>query len=381
MKLALVAFEDIREVNIWAGIPFFVAEALNKAGIEVCYICSLPQRRYSILETIKRFYYNKIRNKKKGVYRFERNERYLRFNAKLIETKLKELKPDLIISFFPYQVAYLKTPIPIIIWTDATFKLLSRNYSGYSNFCIESYKQAIKVEELAFRKANLLLFSSNWALNSAINEYNIDKSKVRINVFGSNSYPQFPIQVINEKKFDVCKLLFIGFDPIRKGLNKAIQVCDYLIEKGIAVELKVIGPVQLEDKLKRDYILFWGKLDKSQSEDFKMIQKAYCEAHFLLLPSTNDATPIVFCESSSYGVPIITHDIGGISDIVFNNVNGYLFSLASSVEEMAMVINSAYSDKDRYYDLSRSTLAFYKRKLNWEVSIKNILDFTQGRLN
>jgi glycosyltransferase involved in cell wall biosynthesis len=373
MKIAVVAYEDLNDIKLWAGIAYFISTHLKKAGHEVVYICNIPNINNSTVEVAKRLFYNKLLNKSKGVYRIERNDRHVRAKCKIIDKQLQQHKPDVVLAFFPYQIAYVKTNIPIVIWTDATFQLLLEGYAAY-RFCKESVKQAIKIESRAFNTASLILFSSTWALKSAKVEYGLPEKKLALLSYGANTEPQFPIQNIVSKDNGFCKLLFIGVEPVRKGVAKALAVAEYLHENGLKVSLTIIGPPP-DEMYNKPYVRFLGRVLKDTPQGFETIKQEYLSSHFFILPSIGDATPIVFCESCSYGLPIITHDVGGISDMVKNNENGFIFSLDAQPSQMAEVIKKYFSDEEKYRILSAKTLEFYKNNLNWENSIKKFTGY------
>ena len=63
-------------------------------------------------------------------------------------------------------------------------------------------------------------------------------------------------------------------------------------------------------------------------------------ADLFILPSNYEGLPIVIIEAMSYGLPIIASDVGGIKEIVRNDINGYV--LDNNVD--------SFADKISYID-------------------------------
>lgn len=373
MKIAVVAFEDLNDIKIWASIPYFVIKELRSQKIEVELISNLKPVKSNISEIFRRFYYNKVLKRRQGIYRVERNERPLKIQAKIIEKALAKIQPDFILSFFPYQTAYVETKVPIVIWSDATFKLLNKYYPSYKDFHPESYKQALITEKRAMDNASLLFYSSSWAAESSIKDYQNDVAKVKVVPFGSNldNHENSNIKSVG-KDLTTLNLLFIGFDAERKGLNKAIAVTNALNKQGRETLLTVIGPTDLHG-YDTKYLNFLGKLNKDIEADFQRIKKAYEDSHFFVLFPSCEAYGIVFCEAASYGLPSITNNLGGVSEIIKDGINGFKFSPDKNPQEIVKLILDYIHDTEKYLLLRKSCLQDYKDRLNWESSIKKFI--------
>ncbi len=69
-----------------------------------------------------------------------------------------------------------------------------------------------------------------------------------------------------------------------------------------------------------DNITFHGFVDGCEK------QKLLSQADLFLHPTHDDALPLVLLEAMKYGIPIIATDIGAISEIVQDNINGFVFA-------------------------------------------------------
>jgi glycosyltransferase involved in cell wall biosynthesis len=189
-------------------------------------------------------------------------------------------------------------------------------------------------------------------LNSTKKQYPYLAEKLFPINFGSNIEDDyFPDTNYLPESIEEVKLLAIGTNYKRKGIDQA-----EVLQKTLGCQLDIIG-------IKK-------KLDKSNSDEVSEMVELYKNAHFLLLFSEADCTPIVVNEASSFGLPVLAYDAGGISEIVNDSVNGFV---VDSIEEAATKIKSLLENKEEYTKLSASARAFYEKELNWDKFEQRLL--------
>ena len=89
---------------------------------------------------------------------------------------------------------------------------------------------------------------------------------------------------------------------------------------------------------------------------------AYCaQADLFMLPSNYEGLPMVIIEAMSCGKPVVASDVGGVGEIVRNDVNGY--TLPNRAELFSERIEAILSDSDLYKRLSDSSLEIFEREL------------------
>jgi glycosyltransferase involved in cell wall biosynthesis len=97
----------------------------------------------------------------------------------------------------------------------------------------------------------------------------------------------------------------------------------------------------------------------------------------VVLPSIlEEACPMVIIEALTLGIPVVTTNIGGQSELVTNGVNGVLVEIKNS-QEIAIAINNITEKEDIYRKYSEAS--FNSAKLFstsvFEEKIVNIFDF------
>ena len=372
LRVAYLTSVNPEDKNTLSGVPYSILKALQKSFEEVevigpaAYMNSFTRLVRKISGRLKRKY----------------NLNHSYFLAWWFSGKFRKLlgvkKFDFI--FAPRQsteIALLKTDIPIVYYTDTTFKSLYNYYEWFSGFMKISEWEGNRIEQKAISKSSVLIFSSEWAANSAIHDYGADIKKVHILPFGPNIDSIPTRQQINfEKPSDVCKLLFIGVEWERKGGEIAFCTLRELKEMGQKTTLTVVGcepPPGFEDEDMKVY----KYLNKNIPEQADIFNRLLFENHFLLLPTRQECFGVVFCEASAFGLPSITTETGGISGAVYNGKNGYRLPFEAHGDKYARLIFDIFSDyRNTYQPLARSSRETFETILNWDSwsdSLKSIL--------
>ena len=370
MKVAFVSRHDALDIKKWSGTVYYIYRSLQNQGIPVDLIDSLKEKN-ALLFKAKQLSYSYLFRKR---YLRDREPFILKQYARQITSKLSRLNPDIIFSEGTVPIAYLNCDRPIVFWTDATFAgiLELGFYPEFSNLCQESVENGNKMEKSALEKCSLAIYSSDWAAKTAIENYQIDRSKVKVVPFGANIECDRNLDdikaIVDSKPSNKCNLLFLGVDWFRKGGNLAFEVAKELNQQGLKTELTVVGCQPMIDTALPDFVKSLGFISKASKEGLQTIERLLSESHFLILPSRADCTPIVFCEANSFGVPYIGTNVGGIPTIIKDDLNGKTFSKDASIANYCNYISNLFSDYSQYKNLALSSFNEYQSRLNWSVA-------------
>jgi glycosyltransferase involved in cell wall biosynthesis len=282
--------------------------------------------------------------------------------------KLKRLALDVLFAPAGYtEVAYLRTKTPIIIGCDSTLYQLIGYYSGLSRLLAISEKEVTYIEKKAMQKAALICPTSQWAASSIVQDYGINKARVKVIPFGANidGIPSREV-VYAKKKGSVCRLLFLGVDWDRKGGKVALDAFREMNRLGIPTELTICGCTPSED-IKFEKVTVIPFLDKNNPEDERRLKELFLTSDFLTLPSRAECFGIVFCEASAFGLPSFTTDTGGIADAVVKGENGFRLPLSATGKDFAHAIHKIFTDEEAYYALRKKSRELYEQQLNWDA--------------
>ena len=375
MKITYVTIFNPLDIHAWSGLGFYILRALQTSGFQVEIIGSLKYE-FVFVYKAKEVLYTKILSK---TYKMLWDPLLLNRFAAQVERALASINCDVVFSIWTNPIAYLRTEKPIVFWGDATFAGLMGFYPSYSNLCAETIRDGNRAEQLALSKCRLAIYSSEWAANTAIQNYDVDPAKVKVVPFGANIECNRTLEdiklIVKSKSFDACKLLFIGVDWFRKGGDLALQVAAQLNRRGIKTELHIVGcnPLVSLPGFAKQY----GFISKKTEEGRRLLDRLMAESHFFILPSRADCSPVVIPEASSFGLPVLAARVGGIPTAVRDGKNGQTFPLDAGPERYCDYIERLMSSKREYYDLALSSFAEYSERLNWSTASRKVYSLIQ----
>jgi glycosyltransferase involved in cell wall biosynthesis len=357
MKLAYISIFDPTDIHAWSGTGMYILSALQKSGITTKVIGNLKYT-YDVIYKTKEVLYSRLFGKR---YHMLWDPILLRQFSIQVEKGLDSSSREILFSIWTNPIAYLKVKNPIIFWGDATFANLLNFHPGYRNLCAETIHNGHRVERLALSKCRLAIYTSEWAANTAINYYKTDPAKVKVVPFGANLGSHHIIgaiqTIISNKAFNKCKLLLVGVDWYWKGADIALTVAELLLKRGINTELHVVGcksPIELPG-----YVKLHGFVSRDVLCDL------FSQAHFFILPTRADCTPIVISEACSFGLPVLATNIGGITSMVHEGINGFTFPLDTDPDAYCNVIERLWSCRHEYERLVLSSFREYEETMNW----------------
>lgn len=360
------------DIKYWSGTMYNIAKGLER-NASVDYITNLRED-WTLSLKIK----NKLYGRNK-IYRADRSPEFGKSYAKQISEQLRP-NTDFIFSSASTLLSYLKTDKHKVFYTDATFVQMINYYNYFSNLSDKYIQEGMFTEQLGLDTCSLAIYSSQWAADSAIKDYNANPQKVKVVPFGTNltnTQPSFDEikNIVVERNQSICKILFLAVEWERKGGDIVIDTVKYLNEEmQLSTELHIVGIEDLSIEKLPPYIINHGRISKASPEGMDKIENLIKQSHFLFIPSRADCTPIVFSEAMSYGVPVISTQTGGIPSIV-NNSNGAILPLSATPEEYAKTIYNIFTDRNNYNELALSSFNDFATRLNWDVAINQVIKY------
>lgn len=322
-----------------------------------------------------------------------------------IEKLLKDFAPDIVHvhslrqSSMTYSVLapIIKKRIPIVMTLHDTFLICPtmKLIKGNGNFCNADCKGLNKLycilnncgdtKELSFRWATMsyvnkitgfdkhikkFITPSN-ALRDLMIKYNDDINEnniVTINNFLSNDEIKDIQPNYNNKGY----FLYIGRLSKEKGVNYLLQAVKELPKE---IELHIVGKGPEEENLKKyagannlDNVKFLGFKNR------KKIKEEYQNCIATILPCNwFEIFGMTNIESFINGKPVIASNIGGIPEIVENNVNGLLFEPAN-VEQLKKSILSYWNNPELVVKHGKNAYEIAKEKFTEKNYYNNIKD-------
>lgn len=381
MNFAFVCHLDPEDVSTWSGIPHFIIKTLRELGHSVTSVSPKDSSWHlgtRIRGRIYRHFFGKV-------YHAGRSPTVLRRQAKAFDKKLEKLSQiDYVLTIFPRDAAFLKPQKPIVVIHDATWHQLIDFYPGLEQNVLanETVNDGHVVDMAALRNCKKAAYFSPWACASAVDDMNCEARKVRAIAPGANLDKHLSklqvLQIIKDRSKDRCKLLFIGQDWQRKGAAKAIAITKCLNDLGTIAEIYIVGCSAPKGEILPEFVHVLGFLKKGSPSDRKKIEQLFATSHFFVLPTMADCTPIVMCEAAVYGIPCLSHNVGGVSAIVQTGKNGQLFSLNSQPLEWAQWLHELFNDSNSYLEFATRSLEDAHARLNWGSFCQGLIEFLRS---
>jgi glycosyltransferase involved in cell wall biosynthesis len=384
MRIAYVTAYDPNNRSNWSGLGHAIMNSLKAQGIDVTCLGPLANNFCRIGNAKARIYRHLLHRS----YGFERSTILGRDYAWQVRRHLRKSAYDIVFSPSTIPISRLGCREPVVIWVDATWASYLPLYEQQPPWCQETVQAGHTTERLAYDRCYLIIFSSQWAADSAINDYGVDPQKVRVIPFGANFEVEIDrarvLHSISERAAGRCNLISIGTEWHRKGMGRSIELAAMLNSGDLPTELIIVGCTPPPGTQIPSFVKVIGFIDKRSVEEERRLSSLLLQAHFHVLLSRGDCSPVVFSEATAHGVPNITFDVGGAASIVINNKGGFCFSPQQSISEIAAYIKSHVLDREGYMLLARNARREYEDRLNWSVSgaaVKRELEAIMRQVN
>lgn len=178
--------------------------------------------------------------------------------------------------------------------------------------------------------------------------------KANIKVFrNAVSIPDYKVEKDN-KEFNI---VFLGVIIKRKGIYELIEAINKLKEMDMLKEYNIkflicgsgIEEKEIKDKVNsyklNEYVKMMGWINEQTK--IEILKKS----QLLVLPSYNEGLPMAILEAMSYGIPVISTDVGSIAEVV-NEKNGVLIR-PKSCDEIVRGIKFIINNIDNWDEYSK----------------------------
>jgi glycosyltransferase involved in cell wall biosynthesis len=372
MKISYITTYNALDIHNWSGVAYHAAKSLENQGSTLEYISNLNLQYTLRLKLIRKYY--ELNNQ---ILDISREPNVAKFYAQQAAERINK-NSDIIFSPGSIPIAYLKTKKPKVFYTDATFAGMINYYESFSNFCDRTIKNGNLLEQRAIDESKLIIYSSDWAAKSAIDNYKVNPAKIKVVPFGANVKENNRDltdikRIVQSRSKNECHLLFIGGDWKRKGGNIAVKIVERLNKTGLKTILHLVGSTDLPSANLPNFIKHYGFISKSTPEGMEQIEYLYQKCHFLLVPSQAEAFGLVIGEGNAFGLPALATNVGGLTTVIKEDINGKTFSLDTPIEHWTKYITNSFSDYKSYCEFCSSSFGEYQDRLNWKVAGNSIV--------
>jgi glycosyltransferase involved in cell wall biosynthesis len=215
--------------------------------------------------------------------------------------------------------------VPTIVSLDATplmFDTMAETYNHSRHIPLVEWLK-LRVNRRALQAAAGIVTWSDWAAHSVVEDYGISADLVHV-VPPGVQIDQFQPRG-GESSSGPIRVLFVGGDFVRKGGPELMEAVASI--PGVA-ELDVVTGTPGITPPPGAAIRVHHKVSPNSPE----LKSLLSRADVFALPTRGDCLSIAIVEAMACGLPIVATDVGSISEIVRNHVNGLVVAPGSSTE-------------------------------------------------
>jgi len=171
-------------------------------------------------------------------------------------------------------------------------------------------------------------------------------------------------------------ILFGAVQPTKakyKGYNYLLEALKIITEKypdyAKRIELNIFGSDELEEN---EVLAGFKHNNLGFLNSDEQLVRAYQNSHIYVLPTLDDNLPTTVLESMSCGTPVVSFDIGGLSDMVDHKKNGYLAKYKDSndfAEGIIWVINNNSENR-----LSQNARAKIENDFSYSKTVEKYIE-------
>ena len=177
-------------------------------------------------------------------------------------------------------------------------------------------------------------------------------------------------------KSESLSILSVGRHHWKKGYATALDACAILKNKNIPFRYAIIadGPVPEELIYQRDRlnlkedVIFESKMD--QEKVFTYMQTS----DLLLLPSLEEGIANVVLEAMGIGLPVISTDCGGMSEVIVHNETGFLVPILDEHKLANQIIEFNELDDENISAIILKAHQFLREEFDSSKSIKKVCE-------
>lgn len=217
---------------------------------------------------------------------------------------------------------------------------------GASEFYLQSDKQTEFLRYI-YSKNKMFYFVSKAA--KALTEIQLN-IQIENYLIVSNPYKQIKNEITFPYYQDAYKVAFVGRLEIMKGIDLLIHVLSMDKWKSRNLEINLYGDGLHQETFRFmvenagiKNILFCG---------FKKIDEIWKDCQILILPSRIEGLPLVIIEAMLAGRTVIATNVGGNSEVIDDNINGFI-AKDPTVSEINEALERAWNRRNEWEEMGK----------------------------
>jgi glycosyltransferase involved in cell wall biosynthesis len=289
----------------WSGISYHLFTALDDAGVLAGAVSAVPPRAFDLAARAAAFH----PRRRRWVERYEVSPLQRRFAGATARRRVQALgvKPDATLQVGAwYDLGASATDAPLrASYHDSNLALYLREHDWFEDPEARHVRATMRAEQRVYDGLDVILTVSEWLRDSFVADFGQPDEKVVTVGLGAN-VPALPSEPARD--WDVPRLLFVGFDWLRKGGEDVLAAFARLRDHHPGAELWVVGP---DPRPPVPGVTWHGRIDRRTASGDERMAELHRRATMFVMPSHYDPMPNVFLEAMAYRLPCVGADAGG----------------------------------------------------------------------
>ncbi|MEM2241041.1 MAG: glycosyltransferase family 4 protein [Nitrososphaeria archaeon] len=190
----------------------------------------------------------------------------------------------------------------------------------------------------------------------------------------------------NEKKILDRELAvgYVGAFAVHKGFYNFLKAIPYVLNSNPNVKFIIAGdkqsfsPIALKCVLQQLLIAYPKNVIFYGYVSHKELPKYLNNIRLLVLPSYTEGIPHIILEAMSCGTPVLATPVGGVMDVVNDNVTGFILQRRDP-KFIASKVLQLLNDSNTLKEISSNAHNFIKRNFNFEKTLKQWLEIFKSK--
>jgi glycosyltransferase involved in cell wall biosynthesis len=152
-----------------------------------------------------------------------------------------------------------------------------------------------------------------------------------------------------------------------------VDIANLLVQKKKQIHFLIIGDGEMRGQMEQkvealgivENVHFTGWVTETA--------KMYADVDIMLLTSKNEGTPVTVIEAMYYTIPVVSSNVGGLSDLIDNGKTGFLINSLVAEDYIEVILKLLASDQDRH-NIGKAGHIFIADHFNIDQLITNMDD-------
>ncbi|MGB1262263.1 MAG: glycosyltransferase [Cognaticolwellia sp.] len=218
-------------------------------------------------------------------------------------------------------------------------------------------------------KSALGILSVSKALADEMITMGISKEKIHV-IYNGVDQQQFQLVGAKSETINDDYILYVGNLKKEKGVIELLKGFAAIQNKYPSLKLFYAGPGNMKNELARQakFLEIDHKVTLLGSVDHAELPKLIGQAKMLALPSYNEGVPNVVLEAMACGTPVLVSNVGGIPEVVDENICGTIIPAKSDLavaEGIEQILLKQWCKRD---------IREHSQKFSWQNNKQQLLN-------